>query len=476
MNRKFLLVLLAAAALPIVLRFAWFFPGFSLPRSIATPDYGSLKMPAAPVSTPAALKAQQTGGVIVVDSAHSNVFRLDEIQILSEALTERGARLDVNSDATTLSTDLSSARAYVVISPASSFSDANIRLVSEFVRRGGRLVVFTDATRGLVTYDSQGNPLGTDSDANFANPLLGPFGITVNADYLYNLVANDGNFRNVFLQAKAGSSLTRGVQKAVFYGTHSLETETGSAVLVGDSRTFSSQTDATPGNDPNKSWAASALSRDGNVLAFGDFSFLLPPYDTVADNAPLITNLADFLVGGKQQTVLADYPYVFRSATADVLPTSNVQMTAGMIAALSKLQTGLLTSGTDMRIVREAPPGGDLIVLGTFSPSDDLAAYVTPFGITLDALNEFVELQQFGKLGRSGNGVLLFSPGEKGNILVLLAESADDLATLLDTIGSGDLAGCVLQGNVGACSIGPGATISQGSPTPEGTVSPQPGG
>ena len=37
-----------------LLRMVWYFPGFTFPRSIATPDYVSLKMPEAPISTPLA--------------------------------------------------------------------------------------------------------------------------------------------------------------------------------------------------------------------------------------------------------------------------------------------------------------------------------------------------------------------------------------------------------------------------------------
>jgi hypothetical protein len=471
-----MLMALAALVAPLVLRLVWFFPGITLPRRIPTPDYASLRLPAAPISTIQARPVRKVGGNVLVDFAHSNLFQPEEIQALTDALTLRGARIELNSDASLLASDLKSVRAFIVISPASGFSETELQLVRGFVERGGRLVVFADATRGTMAYDASGNPAGAATDTNFVNPLLAPYGITVNADYLYNLTANDGNFRNVFLDALAPSGLIAGVRRVAFYGTHSVQADSGSALLVGSRETLSSQTDATPANDPGKVWAAAALSHAGNVVAFGDFTFMTPPYDTVVDNAVLIDNVADYLLQGKKSVDLADYPYVFDANTVNVLPTSNVQMTAELTGSLSHLESALGFSGFSMSIVQDAPADGNLIVLGTFAPSDDLAPYVRPFGIALDQSSEYVELSGFGKLGRSGNGLLLLRPADKRNTLTVLADTPDDLTSLLDTLSRGELSGCVLEGNVAACSVGSGGSFSQGSPTPETTPTAQVGG
>lgn len=87
MDRKIFWVALAALVLPLLLRLAWFFPGFNFPRSIATPDYASLKLPVAPVSTTQVEKIKQLGGVVIVDYAHTNQFQPGEIQTLTDALT-----------------------------------------------------------------------------------------------------------------------------------------------------------------------------------------------------------------------------------------------------------------------------------------------------------------------------------------------------------------------------------------------------
>lgn len=476
MNRKFFWIALAALVLPILLRFIWLFPGFNFPHTIATPDYTNLKMPEAPISTPQAVAVNQVGGIVIFDYAHINQFQTNEIQTLSDALNQRGAQVDFNSDSITLATALKSASAYVVISPSSAFTPEEIGLLQDFVSRGGRLAVFTDATRGQIQYDFQGNPIGNTPDVNNANPLLEPFGISINADYLYNLVENEGNFRNVYFQSFGKSDLTWGLSKVALYGTHSVETDSGLSLLVGNDKTLSSATDAIPGNDPKKGWAAAALSKDGNVLAAGDFTFFTPPYNTVGDNSTLIINIADFLLGGQRKVVLSDFPYIFHGTTVDILPTSNVQMTAELTGSLSKLQTAFAATNTDIKVVKEAPINGNLIVLGTYSPSDGLTKYIEPFNLKMDDLSEFVEVPQFGKLGRSGNGLLLLNHTNQNTTLVVLADTMDDVTTLLGTLSSGDLTGCLLQDNVGVCSTGFGGGFSTGgtsTPSEGGTLTPE---
>ncbi len=134
------------------------------------------------------------------------------------------------------------------------------------------------------------------------------------------------------------------------------------------------------------------------------------------------------------------------------------------------MQAGLAAINTELTVVKDAPDNGNLIVLGTFSSSDDLAKYVEPFGLKLDDSSEFVDVPQFGKLGRSGNGLLLLQQSEQGTTLVLLADTVDDVTTLMDTLSSGDLTGCLIQGDVGVCSTGVGGSFSEGgTPTPEAT-------
>jgi hypothetical protein len=93
--------------------------------------------------------------------------------------------------------------------------------------------------------------------------------------------------------------------------------------------------------------------------------------------------------------------------------------------------------------------------------------YLAPFDITLDD-SDYVTFPKLGKIGRYGNGILLFEKTKQGSRLTLLADTPEDLVSLIKTIASGSLSACVLQDNIGICSVGFGGSYStEGSATPE---------
>lgn len=70
-----------------------------------------------------------------------------------------------------------------------------------------------------------------------------------------------------------------------------------------------------------------------------------------------------------------------------LLPVSEVQVTAEMVGALSRLQVSLKTVNVGLKVVEENPDEGDLLVLGTFVPSEDIAKFSDTFNLTIDAAN-----------------------------------------------------------------------------------------
>jgi hypothetical protein len=125
-----------------------------------------------------------------------------------------------------------------------------------------------------------------------------------------------------------------------------------------------------------------------------------------------------------------------------------------------------------MEIVNKAPRDGDMLILGTFTPSEDLLDFTDPFNIKLDETSETITVKNLGEIGRAGNGILLFEKNKKGNSLTLLADTPEDLLALLNTVTSGSLNGCVLQANLGICSVGYGGGYSDG--TGEATATGEP--
>jgi len=182
MNRKVISIALVVFVLPLLLRLIWFFPGFYSPHTVATPDYANLKLPEAPVSTPQTDQIKQVGGVVIIDNAHSNQFQPGEIQTLVDALGQRGARVELNTDSSKLESQLKYASAYLIFSPYNKYTPGEIQIIQNFIGRGGRMAVFTDPTRGLVIYDSVGTPINNIPDTTEVNPVLEPFGITFHGD------------------------------------------------------------------------------------------------------------------------------------------------------------------------------------------------------------------------------------------------------------------------------------------------------
>jgi hypothetical protein len=169
-----------------------------------------------------------------------------------------------------------------------------------------------------------------------------------------------------------------------------------------------------------------------------------------------------------------------------VYPTSEIELSAETIAAIGGIQQALRSVNIDLEVIDKVPRGGDALVLGTFTPSDDLTEFTDPFNIEMGESEETVFIKNFGEIGRSGNGVLLFEKGKNGNTLTLLADTKEDLLSLITTVGSGSLSGCILQDNLAVCGVGYGGsseetidgiateepTSGESTPTPEPEVTP----
>jgi hypothetical protein len=463
MKKNMIWIALAALILPALARGLWFYRGIPQRPEIAIPDYPSFTIAQPPLSTPVAagnVKAETMGGVVLFDKAHFNQYQSAEMQSLQDEIARRGGQTETISDASLLEHKLKYASAFVVISPSVTFTDNELRIIQNYIERGGRLLVFTDATRGIITYDWNTGAQLTYTDSAVVNPLLSPFGITVNDDYLYDVEKHEGNFRNVYFDAFGKDELTFGLKRVAFYGTHSVESALGLTLLRGAESTLSSVGDL---YDPASGGAA--ISEDGNVLALGDFTFLSPPYNSVEDNAALIANIADFALGSERLITLANFPYLFTQKTVQVYPTSEIELSAETIAALGGIQQALGSVGIRVEVVDKTPRGGDTLVLGTFTPSDDLEIFTEPFGIEASEDEETILVKKFGKIGRSGNGLLLFEQGKSGNTLTLLADTQEDLLSLVATIGSGSLSSCIVQDRLAVCSIGSGGDYSSSEET-----------
>lgn len=465
-------IALAVLVLPILARGLWFYQGVPSHPKIQSPDYAGASLPQPPLSTPATeTVVAPSGKVVVLDYSHSNLYDPSEIQTLVSSLTARGARVEFDDGYPYLYTRLKYASAYIVISPTITFSADEDTLVGQFAQRGGRLIVLTDPTHGILDYDSFTGNIMMTPDVNAANTLLAPFGITFANDYLYNLVKNEGNFRNILFAKFGDNDLTQGLSQVALYGAHSVSAENGQPLITGDESTLSSLTDSSenPSSGSGQGLVAAALSADGNVLAIGDFSFLMPPYNQVADNNLLLGAIADFALGGTRTHALADFPYLF-GQQANLLTVGDLQLTADLLAPVAHLQNTLQWTDTSLSVAPKAVSGSDTIVLGLLTSSEDLNRYIKLFNLGLED-SASITIPGFGQVGRAGIGLMLYKPGVNSNTLILLADSSENLPMLINLLADGDMSACVIQNDIGVCGIGYSGS-SFDTPTPNEEIQP----
>ncbi len=500
MKKQFIFFALICLALPILLRGLWFYQGFYLPfPSVKEPDYGNFSIPQPVLSTQPVVEAKTANQKISVlfDLAHTNRFEMAEIEILSNSLLSSGIGIQTDIDGKDLQSKLQNADAYVVIAPTISFSKENIQTLKDYISRGGRLLIVADPTRTNHNdyYDMEASIL-------IVNQILEPYGIAFNANYIYSITHNEGNYRNIYALPATQNALTKNIKKIVFYGAHSIS---GNLVplIKGDDSTLSSSTDK--GGELN----VAATSFNGNVLVLGDMGFFVSPYDQVVDNYQFVLNIAEFLAGKARQRSIADFPNLFTRPLV-VLQNKEINLDKNLLVELSNLQAKYKANNIPVSIADQPQENKDLLILGVYPPSEDLKKYVAAFGINFNASpisnsiatltptpissdniftatpegklsqinlsssSNYFSIPGLGLIPSKGFNLVLYDQNTDRNTLILLTESNKNLVDLLKLVNNGSLKECLTQAQIAVCA---GGFVSKDStnptvPTPTPTPTP----
>ena len=461
MKRTGILVLVGVGLLliPIIGRSLWFYRGtYQPPDQIPIPPFSEITIPGLPIQgeqTTSTNVELQGKPVVLIDTAHSNRFDVSELDTLTRQLSARGASiqlLDSNAsfDSLGLEGRLKFASAYIVVSPFEPFSASEVEAVRRFVEQDGRLLVILDPTRSSSdSFDIDDFSNGVD--ITVANQLLEPLDLAFSDDYLYDLVENEGNFRNVFFESFSENPLTEGLDIVTMYAARSVFTEAGTPLIVGGETVFSSITDTGGGH------SVAAASPNLRALALGDLTFLQPPYDAVTDNRQLIENLADFLITGVREPALENLPFVFNGSVA-IVQSGDFALQAETLSAIEATKSALNAAGIELILAADPPEDADLLVLGLFDPDPDLDDYLEPLEITLpsDDPDGLLHVPGFGALNPAGIGVVGVVREDGKTTLALLAEDEEKLVSLLETMSLNLLDGCLLNGAYGLCKVGEG--------------------
>jgi hypothetical protein len=374
--KKTLAIVLALAllAIPLAARWFYFYEGQYQPGVVSRPDLAAVAVPTLEIEPFSDRYVNMPSGIVLVDQAHDNRFQMSELSVLEARLSARGQRLEPVVTSADLPEQLRYAKALVVVSPGQDWTLSEIDQVRHFVDKGGRLLLVTDPTRFTVDMDALGS-YTLDYDTPHINELAARFGTFFQADYLYNTVDNEGNFRNIKLVEFGDSQLTEGLNEVVFYGTHSIVSQESVVIASsGETRSSNSQrTDSLP---------VAVLAANGAALALGDLTFLTEPYDAAYDNDRFVANIADFLGGAQRQYELADFPYFFGDR-ADLVYAGDPLLNGDLLASGGDLQKLFVEVGKELAIRATEDEVHDAIFLGLYEEADEVEPYLAAAQVTL---------------------------------------------------------------------------------------------
>ncbi len=368
------LVLLLLIA-PSVGRWLYFFEGRYQPGPVPRPDLSAIRAPTPEFRSFNDQLMVSAPGVVLVDRAHDNRFDMAELSVLQVRLTARRQRLEPVVTSEDLAEQLREARALIIISPGKGWTFSEIQQVQEFVDKGGRLLLVTDPTRFEVILDEFGEYVGLDHDVTHLNDLAARFGLVFQADYLYNTVENEGNFRNIRLTNLAEHELTRGVNEVVFYATHSIRSVEPPLIAAGGETRSSS-------NEQAGDLGVAVLTTSGQVLALGDLTFMTEPYRAAYDNDRLVAHIADWLSRAPRQYELDDFPFFF-GEQVDLVYAGDPALNSELLASSSTLQDLFAQVGKDLEIRDAEQPTQDTLFLGLYESAGAVQPYLAAAQVTL---------------------------------------------------------------------------------------------
>ncbi len=332
-----------------------------------------------------------------MDALHSNAFEENELTTLSSRVASRG--YDVEFVSSTLEEKLRRADSFLVILPQVDYSEGEAALVERFVEKGGRLLLVSDPTRRRQI-----------------NTLAERFGLNFQPDYLYNVEEYDLNFKNIIVREFQPDELTTGLDAIALYTAGSIRSS-GPGLAFTGANTRSSVVEATEGLYP-VAWGNSR-----NVLAIADFTFMVPPYNSLLDNDRLVSNIADYVTSGEREYDLTDFPHFYEAG-----PDKGVDILLGRPSLWSigtGLKTGLSAYELSSQIRGVEDVSSDTVFLGLYEDALQVSQYLQAAGIRID---DTLGTPFAPDLELEGTAVTVLDRNQDRYVLVILADTPETLA------------------------------------------------
>ncbi len=408
--------------------FFYFYQGRYAPPEPVDIPFQEITAPAAPsrpfTDSPA---TQVQRGLLLVDALHVNGFTEDELTALRSLVADRGYDVEFVGDfdageaageeevpeeevrLESLTEKLRRADSFVVILPQAAYSGAEAAVVERFVRKGGKLLLVSDPSR-----------------PQRLNSLAERFGLDFQPDYLYNVTEYDANFRHILVRDFQPDQLTLGLDAIALDIAGSIESS-GPRLAFASSETESSVLDTGQRLSPI-TWGDSR-----NVLAIADFSFMVPPSNSLLDNGRLMSNIADYLTDSERTFDLADFPYFYRSG-----PSSDVDILTGQPSLLNiglRLKNGLATHGVASRISAVEDLSRDTVFLGLYQDAPRVSQYLQAAGVSV---GDTLETSFAPDLELEGTAIIVLDRGQDRHVLVVLANTPTTLTTTVTSLIYGE--------------------------------------
>ncbi len=467
-----ILIVCLLLILPLAGRWLWFHRGWYAPPAIPQLDESQMEV-RAPEYEPVSQEVGERMGRVIIDLGHYNNVEVDDLSPLWDRLAARGAVVGTyDGFISSLDSQLRGAIALVIVAPTLSYEGYEVESILDFVEDGGRVLLVADPTRAVPLPEEEQDTVDLSevlfprSAVPAINSVAKRLGAVYFDDYLYNLVDNEGNYRNVKLTTfSENHPLTEGLDSVVFFASHSLRTD-GLSLITGDENTLS------PLRTGESGLTAAALAADGNVLALGDLTALTAPYHTVEDNDQFLSNIADWLVAAERVWDLRDFPYLFQRPV-DLVQVSGAFVDPRLVSEAGVLEEVLAEANLTLNLRETAGPDNDALYVGTFENLELVEEYLDEAGVTItlereqereapaitegeEELKDKIEVQGLGTVPLAGSTLFLLDRGADRVVVIALGEDGDAAIAALERLANGDFFGCVDSDDVLVCSAGEG--------------------
>ncbi len=357
-------------------------------------------------------------GLLLIDALHRNAFASNQTVALTSKVADLGYDVEflggfrsVNEDdrLPLLEEKLRVADSFAVILPRVDYTAAEIALVENFVRKGGKLLLISDP--GLAP-------------AN--NTLAARFGVNFQPDYLYNQLENDINFQNIFVRDFQPGEITVGVNVVALYSAGSIRSS-GPSLAFTDENTRSSL------QQHDGELSPMAFGDTRNVLALGDFTFMVPPQNAALDNDRLLSNIARYLTTSDRAFELADFPHFFQSGpdnTVDVLPARSDLLTSG-----TQVKNGLANLGITANISGVEDVSRNTVFLGLHEDAPLVSRYLRGAGVSVD---EVLTARFVPDLELKDTSITILVREQERHVLIILSETAKVMEAAVERLLDGE--------------------------------------